>query len=203
MVTICRHGQTEWNKAGRLQGHMDSPLTQEWKMTAIAIWNILSAEWSPISTIHSSPLPRAHDTSKIIANTLWKPTPVIELHDELREMSFWTHEWLTREQRDPQEIALRDADPLWTPLPDWESYSDLQVRIEDFRSGTELWTNEVIVAHEALNRTLIWALVWLSDGDMMQISQPNSVIYRVINGKLYHNTIGNDDGWIEWIYTQK
>jgi len=198
MLTICRHWQTLWNKKWRLQWHKNSPLTQEWITTAIAIGNILKADG--ITAIYSSPLQRAHDTSKVISNTQNKPHPEIKIDDRLKEMSFWTHEWLQRSKRDSTEVYLRDSNPFELSLPWGENYRQVQERVESFLKDTDLQSHDVIVAHEALNRMLIWSLAGMEDEESIQISQPNSVIYRVVDGKLYHNNIWNDDWWIEWVH---
>jgi len=204
MVTICRHGQTQWNKAWKLQWRLDSPLTQKWIVTAITIADLLNKEWQFVPTIHSSPLWRAHGTSKIIRDTL-KPHPQIVLDDRLREMSFWTHEWMLKVDRRVwnfcREISNRAEDPFNIPLPWGENYSQVKDRVQDFVGSTEIFAWNVIVAHEALNRMLVWVLTWMSNQEAMNISQPNSVIYRVIDGDLYHNDTLNSDWWRPGVFT--
>ena len=63
-ILITRHGETEWNKIRRMQGHQNSPLSE---------LGVKQAEWlkrrlcnESIDAIYSSPLGRAYDTAMIL-----------------------------------------------------------------------------------------------------------------------------------------
>ncbi|MDW7616858.1 histidine phosphatase family protein [Peribacillus sp. SIMBA_075] len=76
MTTIClvRHGQTDWNALGKLQGQTDIPLNELGKIQARQCGEFLSEEdWD---VIISSPLKRARETAEIISNYI--EVPVIE-----------------------------------------------------------------------------------------------------------------------------
>jgi broad specificity phosphatase PhoE len=62
---IARHGETEWNKMRRLQGRLDSNLTQNGKLQAQQIAAQLCNK--NIELIISSPLGRAHKTAQIVS----------------------------------------------------------------------------------------------------------------------------------------
>ncbi|MDN4493943.1 histidine phosphatase family protein [Ureibacillus aquaedulcis] len=74
-VKIFRHGETVWNKAGILQGWLDSPLTERGKQQA-AVQNFLP------EVVYSSDLGRAHATAKLMF-------PANEIHTDasLREIN--------------------------------------------------------------------------------------------------------------------
>lgn len=65
-ILICRHGETEWNKARKFQGSMDIPLNSEGREQARRIAEVMSGEG--LSGVWTSPLSRAHDTAKRIAD---------------------------------------------------------------------------------------------------------------------------------------
>ncbi len=67
-LTVIRHGETEWNKIGLQQGHLDSPLTEIGIKQAQAVTGKLSNE--KIDVIYSSDLGRAMRTAEIIADEL-------------------------------------------------------------------------------------------------------------------------------------
>jgi broad specificity phosphatase PhoE len=80
---LARHGETQWNKVGRLQGQLDSPLTKQGIVQAKNIGKLLLNE--NISCIASSPLKRAIDSATICQHEL-KTTLVIE--ESLKERHF-------------------------------------------------------------------------------------------------------------------
>lgn len=84
-LVLIRHGQTEWNKAGRLHGRSDLPMND----TGICQAQQLAAELAPQGSwdaVHSSPLFRARQTAQIIANSMG----IRALHEnpELMEQDF-------------------------------------------------------------------------------------------------------------------
>jgi broad specificity phosphatase PhoE len=82
-ITIVRHGRTDWNAEGRVQGSIDRPLDEvgmaEAKILADAFFKL------PISKIVSSDLERAYHTATIIAE---KFSSSVQKHPSLREVSF-------------------------------------------------------------------------------------------------------------------
>ncbi len=80
---FLRHGQTDWNAGGLLQGRTDVPLNATGRTQADEA-AILLAE-TPITTICCSPLGRARQTAEIVNEVLKCRLVVI---DELRECSF-------------------------------------------------------------------------------------------------------------------
>lgn len=72
---IVRHGETEWNKVRRIQGVSDIPLNDTGLQQAHAVAEILSAH--SFDAIVSSPLSRARDTARVIAERLGMPEPEI------------------------------------------------------------------------------------------------------------------------------
>ena len=88
MIYLVRHGQTEFNRERRIQGHNDSPLTERGVRQAEAVGRLLrDLIRDPLGwRIVSSPLGRAHATARIIASIV--KGPEVELDDRLKEMSW-------------------------------------------------------------------------------------------------------------------
>ena len=78
---ITRHGRTEWNTIGRLQGWLDSPLTEEGIKRAERLSKRL--ENIDFDSIYSSSQKRALDTAHILN----KKNIEIQILDELKELS--------------------------------------------------------------------------------------------------------------------
>ena len=67
-ILLTRHGETDWNKAGRWQGHADIPLNEKGKQQAAALRQRLQS-W-PIDTIYTSDLQRCVQTAVPLAEAL-------------------------------------------------------------------------------------------------------------------------------------
>lgn len=65
-LVLIRHGETEWNRTGRYQGHADSPLTDRGLAQARAVAGALDGQ--RIDAFYSSDLGRARRTATIIAD---------------------------------------------------------------------------------------------------------------------------------------
>jgi broad specificity phosphatase PhoE len=124
-LTLLRHGQTEYNAGGRMQGHLDTRLTDEGRAQAAAAAPLLAG--IPFDRIVTSDLSRAHDTATAVAEATGLP---LSVDKRLRE----THlgDWQGRtvaeiEADDPGAIAAWRSDPRWTP-PGGESRVDVVTR---------------------------------------------------------------------------
>ncbi|MGY1552472.1 histidine phosphatase family protein [Microbacterium sp. A588] len=84
LLTLVRHGQTDWNLARRIQGTTDIPLNETGRADARAA----AARLAPDThhAVYASPLVRAHETAQIIAAELGLAEPV--LAPDMRERSF-------------------------------------------------------------------------------------------------------------------
>jgi broad specificity phosphatase PhoE len=103
-LILARHGETDWNREGRFQGHADPPLNERGREQAHALAQLLDHE--PLDAIYSSDLRRAHETAQIVAEQ--KGLPVL-VDPELRERDVgpWTGLTLSEiEQRFPEQIRL-------------------------------------------------------------------------------------------------
>ena len=90
---IVRHGETEWNRIGKLQGWKDSPLTEEGIKNAIKLGERLKEV--DFSHIYTSPQNRALITADYIKGNR---NLEIETIDGLKEMGFGLWEGLENEE---------------------------------------------------------------------------------------------------------
>jgi broad specificity phosphatase PhoE len=83
-ICIARHGETDWNAAGILQGWLDVPLNDGGRRKAREMATAFAD--AGFSAIWTSPLVRARETAEIIAQALRLPPPIC--HDGLKERNF-------------------------------------------------------------------------------------------------------------------
>jgi probable phosphoglycerate mutase len=124
-ILLARHGETDWNRENRFQGHADPPLNETGRAQAAQLATALAAE--PLAAVYSSPLRRAFETAQILAAPHGlEPVPV----DALREVDVGSWEGLTRaeiEERFPEQFARwRDYEAGWE---DGESYEEMSRRV--------------------------------------------------------------------------
>jgi probable phosphoglycerate mutase len=88
-IYFLRHGETESNAAGRMQGHLDSNLTAKGEAQAAAMASVLSQVTNGNSTdMVSSPSGRAVQTADIICRVLRTPRHLRRTDVRLREMTW-------------------------------------------------------------------------------------------------------------------
>ena len=84
-LILVRHGESEWNRAGRIQGQVNSPLTDLGIDQAKAIRDHLSGILlNQELEIYTSPLDRAIQTAEIIAQGIDHPSSKIIIEERLK-----------------------------------------------------------------------------------------------------------------------
>lgn len=175
-IFLARHGQTEWNLAGRRQGQLDSPLTDAGVAQAHAQAELLDG--LGIDAVFSSPLGRARATASIMADRLGVPVQVL---DELAEVNHGVFAGLTDEDMaDRPEWAARAADKYSWRFPDGESYSDADIRAARaiawvMNAGA---SRPLLVSHEMIGRMLIRNLISSTPQEALATEQPHGTVYR-------------------------
>ena len=106
-ILLARHGETDWNRDLRVQGHSDTPLNEDGREQARALAESLAGE--PIQAIYTSDLARARETAEIVA----APRDLeVHVDRDLRERNFGSWEGLTREEIDDRfgEASTHDGE---------------------------------------------------------------------------------------------
>ena len=166
-VTLVRHGQTEWNAAGRLQGSSDSALTARGIHGAEACGQRLRER--TYDAAYCSPLPRARHTAEVILGELAEP-PMLRDEPRLRERHFgrWEGlEWGTIQSEYGEELALSRQDAAYRIAGGGESRLDTLERALEFldelpqeHSGTS--ASILCVTHSATAASLIKEVLGLA-----------------------------------------
>ena len=179
---VIRHGETDWNREGRLQGQHDVPLNaqghKDAEKSGEKLYALLSerTDLPPVISANNddnahmmfiSPLLRTRQTTHIIRQNLWNiPTHIINDAD-LQELTFGDWEGLTwREivQRNPREAQARQQDKWGYVPPNGENYAMLLIRVKEAMARLVHMLEQrrascaTIVAHGGVSRVL---LAWL------------------------------------------
>lgn len=120
---FLRHGQTDWNLEGRIQGHTDIPLNATGRAQAAAAAARLVG--AGVTRAVTSPLSRARETAEIVADHLGVP---LEIDADLKERAFGAFEGrLLAEVK--REHGIPSTQPVSTIMPpDAEQWPLTRVR---------------------------------------------------------------------------
>lgn len=153
---IVRHGQSKANKEGYLVGNMEAPLSELGEKQAKAVSEYILNTYK-VDAIYSSPLSRACNTVKGVADALKLP---IIIADELTEFNFGKLEGLTLEEiknNFDDSYNKWAKDPGVFIPPEGESMSHLQERV--VKKLKEIFINEdgktvLVGSHSSVIRAL-------------------------------------------------
>ena len=178
---IVRHGQTEWNAAGRLQGSRDSPLTALGRDQARAMAALLAADGIAAASHDAvtSPQGRARDT----AHLMLTPLGMTARPDaRLAEYRLGPHEGLTRDDIDAAHPDIADLPPWdwYDALPGAEGLAALATRLAPVLD--DLHRPTVIVAHGVVSRVLRCLALGLDLHHGARLPGGQGVIYRIQEG---------------------
>ncbi|MBX9710762.1 MAG: histidine phosphatase family protein, partial [Xanthobacteraceae bacterium] len=188
---FVRHGQTEWNAAGRFQGTQDIPLNDLGKAQAVRSGELLadilrndSHDPAKIPFV-SSPLGRARHTMELLRGALGVPPHGFELDDRLREIGYGHWEGSTLAQMEvshPDVFAQRQVDKWGVPPPGGESYASVTLRMRDWYDS--LLQDTVAVSHGGSCRALMVALDADTAANAIELYIEQGVVYVFANGKV-------------------
>lgn len=190
-VYYIRHGETDWNVAGRLQGHRDIPLNDNGRDQARHCGHVLrdlfakeSIDPTALDYV-SSPLSRATETMELVRDGLNLPRSAFRRDDQLMELSFGDWEGSTialLHQNDPVRIAQREHDKFHFVPPNGESYRMVTERMKRWYDGLE--GDAVVTAHGGTCRGLMACLGIAQPAAAPLIDIAQGVVYVFRDGKL-------------------
>jgi broad specificity phosphatase PhoE len=166
-ILLVRHGESEANRAHRMQGRLDSPLSARGREQARVLARFLELKAIGWDAAYVSPLGRARETAAILCEGEGKIAPEVE--PDLAEIDAGALQGLTRD-----EMAERHRDFIERPITELadfsafggEGYDTVQARIGRL---VERWTERhrrtadrvLVVGHGGVNFQLVKALVCL------------------------------------------
>jgi broad specificity phosphatase PhoE len=164
-IYYIRHGETEWNADGRLQGGQDIPLNELGRQQAACAGGILAGLFARDGrneqslAFIASPLGRARLTMELVRDALNLPPDDYVVDDRLREIGYgqWEGSTLAQMQvEDPDVFARRQVDKWTVSPPGGETYAAVQARMADWYK--QITADTVAVAHGGTARALMVVL---------------------------------------------
>jgi broad specificity phosphatase PhoE len=180
-ILLVRHGETEWNRQTRFQGHIDVPLNDNGRIQAQKAAEFLKDVVIDFAT--SSPMLRPKETAEIILQR--HPNINLELYDGLREISHGLWEGKLEkeiEQEFPGELHRWRTVPEQVQMPEGENLQQVWERsvaawnsIIETALAKQLKT-VLVVAHDATNKTLLCHVLGLSSKNFWNFRQGNGAV---------------------------
>ncbi len=177
---LIRHGETDWNRAGKFQGQIDVPLNDNGRSQAN-----LAAEFLKTVQINfgfTSPMLRPKETAQIILKD--RSGLILNEAADLREIGhgLWEGKFEAEIKAEyPGELERWQTHPESVQMPEGENLQDVWHRAIAAwcqiitQVGNQTQTG-IVVAHDATNKVLLCYLLGLGLADIWKIKQGNGAV---------------------------
>jgi broad specificity phosphatase PhoE len=182
-IIFVRHGETDWNSQGLIQGSVDTELNERGHAQSKAVAELFAfrkSEWRDFQII-TSPQRRAFQTAEYILSALDKTSAGLE--PRVRELGFgiWEGKPFWELKASPVYPAHPEERYFWRPVGG-ESYEDGVARVNEWR--TTLTRPTLVISHGAVGRCLMGAVTGLAPADIVNLKTPQGAYCRLENGQI-------------------
>ena len=168
-VYLVRHGETDWNVAGKWQGHTDIPLNERGREQALDLRKKL--EGVDFAAAYSSDLSRAHETASLVMGD--RPI-TLSVTEHLRELSMgsWEgcvyHDFVAHFQGQGRSVGEITAEEYLSHQlhPEIENYAEAYSRVKNWlisQVDAHLGSTLLVASHGGILRALMYQLDFRSD----------------------------------------
>ncbi|BAE53183.1 histidine phosphatase family protein [Paramagnetospirillum magneticum] len=186
-VILVRHGETVWNREGRVQGHGDSPLTPKGAAQARAYGRKLrqmlgdAGGWRVVS----SPLGRCAQTTGILCEVAELDFRSITFDDRLREVHTGQWSGLPKAELAARHPGMLEGEGLdhWVfRCPGGESHHDVASRLAHWLADLAPGDKVIAVSHGIAGRVLRGLYSRLDPDLAMRGDSPQDVLFLMSKG---------------------
>jgi len=187
-IYLIRHGETVWNRIGRLQGQLDAPLTHVGLAQAHAIGRDLKDLLNGAApTMVASPLGRTRQSAAIIAEHLEIDFDTIAMDPRLMEITLGEHDgypgWAAIDRDHPHLAEERRRDPWNFRHPGGESSQMVQDRVRPVVEALKATSGtHVVVAHGVVNKIVRGLYLGLTPEQTFALDRPQNAYFRLEAG---------------------
>jgi broad specificity phosphatase PhoE len=198
-IYLVRHGETDWNIAGRWQGHSNVPLNDEGRRQAERLACRLAEQATRFDALYSSDLSRAWETAEILGRAIDRsPVPAQALREiDLGAWSGKTHAEIARDYPDEWARARVGED---IPRGGGETFAALQARVAawldraaDHHAGGTICA----VTHGGCIRSILLTargLAWSERDKIAPLPNTSIAIVERVAGRWSIARINGEDG---------
>lgn len=155
-VYLARHGETDWNLKGLIQGHTDIPLNETGKKQAFELAAAIKDKGISIRKIYSSDLQRARETAEIAAQVLLVETEALKGIQEVNLGRWEGYTWKQVRELFPDEYRKWYNNRRYEVPPEGESYEQVLQRVVPVLSRiSSEEENVLVVVHSAVIMALL------------------------------------------------
>jgi broad specificity phosphatase PhoE len=201
-IIFIRPGETDWNRGGRWQGWVASPLNEHGKAQAASLARFV--RHIGLSALYTSDLKRAMQTAEALAETLtFRPLP----DERLRERSVGMWQGLTVAQMQewyPEEFAKLLADRENFRIPGGESRADVRKRMRaafDDILKQDRGETVAILSHTSAIKLLLEDVLPGYDADDLNIGNTSVTTIRRLDGA-WEMLAADDQSHLEGLESQ-
>ena len=175
-LVLVRHGETDWNRQGRFQGQIDIPLNENGHSQAAAAGRFL-ADVS-LQRAYTSSMARPRQTAEAILRS----HPGVPLTSVRALVEIGHGEWEGRLEQEiaagwPELLAAWKLAPDTVQMPGGETIEDVWQRSlagwQRIAASLDPQETALVVAHDAVNKTILCALLGLGPADIWAVKQGN------------------------------
>lgn len=178
-LLYVRHGQTDWNLVGRMQGGQDIPLNETGRKQACRNGMVMRdflidlGKTSDDFVFVSSPMVRARETMEILRKEMGLVPEEYKVDERLREITFGEVEGMTVPEMKidrPEVVRMRREDKWGYVHPGGESYKMVSERVAQWMA--EQQDPMIIVAHGVVMRVLRGLLCGYAPAEVPDLDTP-------------------------------
>lgn len=182
---IIRHGQTRFNAEQRLQGHCNSPLTEQGQQQASRAGTRLHPYLEGRNYhVFCSPLGRAVETARIVCNHIKYPETHLHQDERLKEFSLGEWEQRTIPGLMTEYPHLRTERDWYLQAPRSEPYEAVQQRLRHWLDDLPASGDILVVTHALTGVVLRSLLLNLNYADTWQQAIPQDAFFMVTDAQI-------------------
>jgi len=186
-IYFLRHGETEWNAAGKLQGRLDIPLNATGRAQAERNGKVLAELLSNPRSMYyvASPLTRTRQTMEIARQALRLPLDGFATDDRLLEINFGAWEgmsWAEIKREDGSDYRARAKAGYDHVVPGGESYAMVMDRVISWLATVTGPT--VVVSHGGVMRCLRGHVLGLPKEAILHLDVPQDKVMLIEDGSV-------------------